>query len=213
MPDGKGIDDSLSLNKYTYCHNNPTLYNDPTGHVPFLVVTGIIGGVAGALFGGISSALSGKFSWNAVFKGAAIGGTIGITGGAALAYAAGFAQARQLVQAQQMRVVAGAEGQPNINRALETAQQLRKGGETIVGHALQKHAGRNPGIWGKVSGNADQINKQALKHMNDIINGSGKFEIFTTDEGIQFWEKMLSDGRGVRLNLDSFFKGFIDRIR
>lgn len=26
------IKDPLSLNPYTYCHNEPLMYNDPTGH-------------------------------------------------------------------------------------------------------------------------------------------------------------------------------------
>lgn len=240
MPNGQEITDPLSLNKYTYCHNNPTLYNDPTGHVPFLAITGVIGLIAGAIAGGISSALEGKFSWNAVAQGAVVGGIIGLTGGAALAYgvtgsvfvstgavasglgygvatvgpagATGFVQARQLLQTQQMRVGAGA-GSININKALETAQQAHKGGETLAGHALQKHAGRNPNIWGNVKGGAEQINQQAMEHINDILNGFGEFKIFTTDRGVQFWEKMLPDGRGLRLNLDSKFKGFIDQIK
>lgn len=240
MPNEHEITDPLSLNKYTYCHNNPTLYNDPTGHVPFLAITGVIGLIAGAIAGGISSALEGKFSWNAVAQGAVVGGIIGLTGGAVLAYvvtgsvfastgavasglgygaatvgpagATGFAQARQLVQAQQLRVGAGAIS-INVNKALETAQQAHKGGETIAGHALQKHAGRNPNIWGSVKGGSEQINQQAVEHINDILNGLGEFKIFTTDRGIQFWEKILPDGRGLRLNLDSKFKGFIDQIK
>jgi len=52
-----------------------------------------------------------------------------------------------------------------------------------------------------------------MKHIDDIINGLGEFEIFTTERGVQFWEKKLSDGRGLRLNLDGTFKGFIDQIR
>ena len=31
-----------------------------------------------------------------------------------------------------------------------------------------------------------------------------------TENGISFMEKRLSDGRGMRLNMDSTFKGFID---
>jgi hypothetical protein len=52
-----------------------------------------------------------------------------------------------------------------------------------------------------------------MKHINDIINGYGEFKIFTTSRGVQFWEKMLPDERGLRLNLDSTFKGFIDQIK
>jgi RHS repeat-associated protein len=29
---GGNAEDPLSLNRYTYCHNNPIKYTDPTGH-------------------------------------------------------------------------------------------------------------------------------------------------------------------------------------
>ena len=238
LPDITAIMQSSNL--YVYCGNNPTRYVDSNGEV-FMLVTGAIGVVAGGIGGGIYSyAKYGKVRWQNVAAGAGIGGTIGLTGGAALAYGvtgsafastgavasglgigsatvapageAGFSQARQLVQAQRMKVTEGA-GQINMNKALKTAQEAHKGGETLAGHALQKHAGRNPDIWGKVKGGADQINQQAMKHIDEIINGLGEFKMYTTDRGVQFWEKMLPDGRGLRLNLDGTFKGFIDQIR
>lgn len=86
MPNDQEITDPLSLNKYTYCHNNPIVYNDPTGHLPFLVFAGLVGLAAGTIAGGISSALRGKFSMKSVLQGIEIGGTIGLTGRAALAY-------------------------------------------------------------------------------------------------------------------------------
>lgn len=101
---------------------------------------------------------------------------------------------------------------PNINKIINSATQPKKGGETIAGHALQKHAGRNPDIWGKVSGNAENINNSAMKHINDILNGPGNFKIIQSN-GHSFYEKMLPDGRGIRVNMDSTFKGFIDQIR
>ncbi len=92
LPNERTVVDPLSLNLYTYCHNNPTMFADPTGHLPFLAVTGIVGTIAGAIAGGISSVLKGESSLKAVakavVKGAAIGGTIGLTGGAVLAYGA-----------------------------------------------------------------------------------------------------------------------------
>ncbi|WP_461612180.1 RHS repeat-associated core domain-containing protein [Clostridium sp. Marseille-QA1073] len=41
-------EDPLSLNLYTYCHNNPIEYYDPTGHIAWHVIGGVIGAVAGA---------------------------------------------------------------------------------------------------------------------------------------------------------------------
>lgn len=96
-------------------------------------------------------------------------------------------------------------------KIIDTATLPKKGGETVVGHALQKHAGRNPQIWGKVKGNSEQINKDALSHLNDILKGDGEFKKVKANNGVEFLEKKLSDGRGVRLNLDGTFKGFIDQ--
>ena len=80
----------------------------------------------------------------------------------------------------------------------------------MFGHAVQKHAGRHTEIWSKVRGNADSINKMALKHLKEILNSPGDFVRTKNKLGIEFLEKRLSDGRGIRLNLDKTFKGFID---
>lgn len=92
------------------------------------------------------------------------------------------------------------------------ASQAKKGGETVAGHALQKHAGRNPDIWGKVSGNSESINNAAMQQIDDILGAPREFNIVESN-GHSFLEKMLPDGRGIRLNMDGTFKGFIDQIR
>ena len=100
----------------------------------------------------------------------------------------------------------------DVDRISDTANIIRNsGGETIAGHALQKHAGRNPQIWGAVKGNSESINRQAMEHINDILKSPGDFRIHTTERGISFLEKKLPDGRGMRLNMDGSFKGFIDK--
>lgn len=98
------------------------------------------------------------------------------------------------------------KGQAKI--VLKSAQETYKG-STRVGHALSKHAGRKPEIWGKMTGSMKTWNDQAMKHMREIIRGPGKFTK-VTDKGTTFIEKRLSDGRGIRLNQDYSFKGFID---
>jgi hypothetical protein len=90
-----------------------------------------------------------------------------------------------------------------------SAQALYKG-STVAGHALSKHAGRNPEIWGKVSGSMDTWTAQAMRHYNDIVNGPGSFVRTTSPKGASFFDKFLPDGRGIRFNLDGTFKGFLD---
>ncbi|UKI49060.1 MAG: hypothetical protein L6U99_09710 [Clostridium sp.] len=41
------INNITGLNLYAYCNNNPIMYDDPEGNMPFLVVTAIIGSVIG----------------------------------------------------------------------------------------------------------------------------------------------------------------------
>ncbi|MGG5342064.1 T7SS effector LXG polymorphic toxin [Enterococcus sp. AZ192] len=101
----------------------------------------------------------------------------------------------------------------DVSKLKESASLPKKGGETVVGHALQKHAGRNPDIWGKIKGNAQEINKTAMRHVEEILNASGDFKVVKTKNGVSFLEKQLPDGRGIRLNMDGSFKGFIDQIR
>jgi RHS repeat-associated protein len=93
-------------------------------------------------------------------------------------------------------------------KVLESATKAHKG-STLAGHALSKHANRNPEIWGKLSGVAADWHNQGMKHIDDIINGPGTFNKVASN-GINFMEKRLADGRGLRLNMDGTFKGFID---
>jgi RHS repeat-associated protein len=102
-----------------------------------------------------------------------------------------------------------AKGVVNYSNVLNSASSAHKG-STVLGHALSKHAGRKPGIWGKLTGNPSTWHSQALKHFDDIMNASGSFTKTTTEKGIKFLEKRLPDGRGIRLNMDGTFKGFID---
>jgi RHS repeat-associated protein len=93
--------------------------------------------------------------------------------------------------------------------ALKSAQEAYKG-TTVVGHSLSKHAGRHPETWGQMTGSPKTWNEQGMTHLRDVFRGPGHFAVASNDKGIFFLEKRLSDGRGVRLNMDSSFKGFID---
>lgn len=81
VPDIAAITQSSNL--YVYCGNNPIIYVDSDGHI-FMLVTAAIGAVVGGAAGAIYSyAKTGSVTWQSVATGAAIGGAIGLTGGAA----------------------------------------------------------------------------------------------------------------------------------
>lgn len=92
---------------------------------------------------------------------------------------------------------------------LSSAQEAYKG-STVVGHALSKHAGRNPETWGSMTGSMKTWNNQGVSHLNDVIRAPGSFAEQVNGNGLVFLEKRLPDGRGVRLNMDGSFKGFLD---
>ncbi|NGX46975.1 MAG: putative deoxyribonuclease RhsC [Chlamydiae bacterium] len=102
---------------------------------------------------------------------------------------------------------------PTLNRIksmLISAQEKYKG-STRVGYALSKHAGRNPTTWGKIKGPMKDWNKSGLAHLKNIYRSEGSFELVNNPKtGLVFFEKRLNDGRGLRLNQDYTFKGFID---
>ena len=91
--------DPLSLNKYTYCHNQPVTGYDPDGHALHIVAGALIGGVIGGIAGGISASKQGKSIWKGVaggFAGGAIMGagtalTFGVAGIAAASAGGGAA--------------------------------------------------------------------------------------------------------------------------
>ena len=92
---------------------------------------------------------------------------------------------------------------------LRTGKEAYKG-STRMGHAFHKHSGRHPAIWGRIKGNMSTWHDQAMRHVRAIFRGPGQFERVETSKGLHFIEKRLADGRGIRLNLDFTFKGFID---
>ena len=83
--------DPLSLNLYTYCHNNPILGVDPSGHW----LNFVIGAAVGAVISGVTTAIStykenGKVDWSSTLVSAAtgaVGGAIAASGMGLLAQA------------------------------------------------------------------------------------------------------------------------------
>lgn len=49
LPNG-GVYNSFNFAVFGYANNNPIRYNDPTGEVPFCVITAMVGGGIGAAY-------------------------------------------------------------------------------------------------------------------------------------------------------------------
>lgn len=60
-----------------------------------------------------------------------------------------------------------------------------------------------------MTGSMKTWNGQAMEHLKEIIRKPGDFKKVTSN-GREFLEKRLEDGRGIRLQMDSKFKTFID---
>jgi hypothetical protein len=97
----------------------------------------------------------------------------------------------------------------NLDLILTSALNEYKG-STRMGHSLSKHAGRNSEIWGHLKGSPSSWTNQAIKHFNDIYYGKGNFNLIKNEKNMIWIEKRLEDGRGIRLNRNFTFKGFID---
>jgi RHS repeat-associated protein len=68
----------IGYNMFAYCNNNPVNMADPDGHLPFFVITGLIGAVAGAVVGAVTTG-----TVKGALIGAAAGALIGVGAGAA----------------------------------------------------------------------------------------------------------------------------------
>lgn len=97
-----------------------------------------------------------------------------------------------------------------LTKATRTALSA-KHDTTAVGHAFAKHVNRSGGkLWGKLHGTGKDWTASGMKHYREILRGPGAFKKTVNDRGIPFLDKRLPDHRGVRLQMDHTFKGFID---
>lgn len=82
---------------------------------------------------------------------------------------------------------------------------------TQLAHSFSKHAGRHPETWSKLKGPMNTWHDQALNQLQHICSAPGEFKkVVDPTTGLTWIEKRLPDGRGIRLNQDYTFKGFID---
>ncbi len=109
--------DPLSLNKYTYCHNQPVTGYDPDGHALQILLGAAIGGVIGAasslyeqrkVIG--TGAYSYKKYWGSVAEGAITGAVAAATGGASLATTGAKAVAKTAVKKFAVNTASGFAG-------------------------------------------------------------------------------------------------------
>ncbi len=72
-----GVDDNpLSLNRYTYCHNNPIVYVDPNGHIAVQLGTGFTKLMVDTAYLAFTDVVRGEFSSWGTYAGTAIGGLV-----------------------------------------------------------------------------------------------------------------------------------------
>jgi len=71
--------DPQTLNRYSYCRNNPLKYTDPTGH--WFGIDNIIGAIFGAIIGGINAWITGGDIWKGMAAGAVSGFIFSFIGG------------------------------------------------------------------------------------------------------------------------------------
>ncbi|WP_101909222.1 RHS repeat domain-containing protein [Marasmitruncus massiliensis] len=83
MPNGQAVIDPLSLNLYTYCHNNPILYVDKNGNWIHIAIAAVVGGAIGASVNLGAQLIASKGNWDAVNWGhVGISAASGAVGGA-----------------------------------------------------------------------------------------------------------------------------------
>ena len=90
-PNGQYLVDPLSLNHYTYCHNNPVLYGDPNGLWIHVLVGAVVGAILGAALEIASQVAAPGGSWDIDWGLVAINGFFGAVNGAFTATGVGGA--------------------------------------------------------------------------------------------------------------------------
>ncbi len=77
-----------NYNLFAYCGNNPVMYSDPTGHIPFFLLTALALGVVGAAVGGLIANQTESNILAGMGIGFAIGAIVGAAIGMAVSYSA-----------------------------------------------------------------------------------------------------------------------------
>lgn len=153
----------LGYNQYAYCENNPVNMIDPSGNIPFFVITAAIGAVVGAVVGGVVAANNGGNVWAGIGIGAAAGALIGTGAG----MVAGIALAGSIT-ATTGAVIAGGEA-----LASAVATGGLGAGTTYIANNIQQATNNMTSTGSTV---ADPV-KNALKQLNASGLRPGQTEI------------------------------------
>jgi RHS repeat-associated protein len=227
--------DPQALNGYAYVQNNPLIYVDPSGHTDENVVVKVTGMTVTARQPDFFNSLGEPgfiTSWGGAVTIFTPGNTIQQPGWSCppaiglsepimapweiigLGYAVGSGVVKYGVTGTfkfvSKRAAKSGLKFGQLRKAVKTAAEPYKG-STKLGHALHKHSGRNPSLWGKIKGNMKTWHEQGMTHFREIHKAPGSYQKVTDPKtGLTFLEKRLPDGRGIRLQMDHTFKGFID---
>ncbi len=159
-----GSQQNIGFNRYAFGFDNPYKYTDPDGHMPFLVVTGIVGAVGGGIYGAYTSMHSDTgFSMATVLKDAAIGGAIGLTLGAGTSFVA----------------TAAAGGALSAGTWLATGAEIGSAGATALGLG-----GGTAGSLGLLRENALSVARALGTRIGDALAGQTAGKMNTIAEQV-----------------------------
>ncbi len=174
--------DPLSLNKYTYCHNQPVTGYDPDGHFLHIVVGAAIGAVVGGAISAYSQYKStGKVTFKktigAAVEGAVVGGVGAATAGASLGVTVADGAA------------AGAAG--------NTANQLISTGKVNKKQVAVSAIGGAAGSAGaKLAGAAVNAGSQAAPHIIKKVAGDAGKQAASKFGGTVLGKTIIASAKG-----------------
>ena len=174
-------------NWYVYCDNNPVIYIDPNGEA-FMFLTAAIGAVVGGIGGAIYSyAVHGEVKWQNVVAGAAIGGVVGLTGGAA---AASITTGTALAPTSSVIYAGGSWA--------ASSAAAGAGSSYAIGSSFEKWYYK----FDNIAKSAQQV----------VIKGIGRIDAFTKGKIIELknydWTKYASPGK-----LNSVINNFVEQAQ
>ncbi len=189
LPNDMRVPDPLSLNLYTYTHNNPLYYQDPGGH--FVISTTVLVAIGLAAVGAVVGGFIGNYIANKVnaasqdrwkyIAGGAVGGAVigaaaGYLVGPSIATATGIGGI-SVTSAGISTVTSGAVGATGFEQAhqLVQAQQTVQDATPVIGNKLNY-------VFGQATGSAHNI-----KRSTDMLNQLNRIGIYDTE----YWRNSM----------------------